>query len=117
MLALRSPDLLVAAEVARGFLPPPRAFFGGGSMTLQEIKAHLAKWEAADLAVSRGKSYTVDGLTYTRQDASAIRDQLEYWRLRLAMVLRHGRAGVTVRPVVSLDHWPAPWVPFCRRWW
>lgn len=86
-------------------------------MTLQEIKAHLAKWEAADLAVSRGKSYTVDGLTYTRQDVSTIRDQVEYWRLRLAMVLRHGRGGVTVRPVVSLDHWPAPWVPFCRRWW
>ncbi len=80
-------------------------------MTLSEIKAHLAKWEAADLAVSRGKSYTIDGLTYTRQDASTIRDQLEYWRLRLAMLLRAGRGGATFRPVVSLDHWPAPWYP------
>jgi hypothetical protein len=83
-------------------------------MTRAEIEAHIKKWEAADLAISQGKSYTVDGLTYTRQDASAIRDQLEYWRMRLAMLLRAGRGFATFRPVVSLDHWPAPW--WHRTW-
>lgn len=83
-------------------------------MKRSEIEAHIKKWEAADLAISQGKSYTVDGLTYTRQDASAIRDQLEYWRMRLAMLLRAGRGFATFRPVVSLDHWPAPW--WHRTW-
>lgn len=78
-------------------------------MKLSEIKAHLEKWEAADLAISRGKSYTIDGLTYYRQDAQAVRDQLEYWRLRCALLLRKGRGGATFRPAVCLDHWPAPW--------
>lgn len=83
-------------------------------MKISDIKAHLAKWEAADLAISRGKSYTVDGLTYTRQDASAVRDQLDYWRMRLAMAMRGGRGCATFRPVVSLDHWPACW--WHRNW-
>lgn len=59
-------------------------------MRIEEIREHLERWQAADLAVSKGKSYTIDGLTYTRQDAQAVRDQLDYWAQRLAAVLRGG---------------------------
>lgn len=59
-------------------------------MRIEEIREHMEKWQAADLAVSRSKSYTIDGLVYTRQDAQAIRDQINYWAQRLAAVLRGG---------------------------
>lgn len=80
-------------------------FFSVCDMKLSEIKEHLDAWQAADLAITRGKSYTVDGLTYTRQDAAAVREQLQYWQRRYAALLRRGRGGATFRPVVSLDHW------------
>lgn len=62
-------------------------------MRLEEIRAHVAAWEAADLAISRGKSYTIDGLTYYRQDAEQVRAQLDYWTRRLAAAMR-GRGSI-----------------------
>lgn len=59
-------------------------------MRVSEIREHLAKWEAASDAVSRNKSYTVDGLVYTRQDAAQIREMIDYWTRRLA-----GALGIT----------------------
>lgn len=62
-------------------------------MRLEDIRAHVERWEAADLAISRGKSYTIDGLTYYRQDADQVRAQLDYWTRRLAQALR-GRGSI-----------------------
>lgn len=62
-------------------------------MTIDQLKAHVARWEAADLAIAKGKSYTIDGMTYTRQDADRVREQLEYWTRRLAACLR-GRGSI-----------------------
>lgn len=62
-------------------------------MRLEEIRAHVERWEAADLAISRGKSYTIDGLTYYRQDADQVRAQLDYWTRRLAQAMR-GRGSI-----------------------
>ena len=62
-------------------------------MRLEEILAHVERWEAADLAISRGKSYTIDGLTYYRQDADQVRAQLDYWTRRLAQAMR-GRGSI-----------------------
>lgn len=59
-------------------------------MKIDEIRAHVERWQAADLAIAKGKSYTIDGLTYTRQDAEAVRAQLDYWTRRLAFALRAG---------------------------
>lgn len=76
-------------------------------MTRDEIKAHLDAWLAADLAITKGKAYTIDGLTYTRQDAAAVRDQIAYWQNRLNALLNagSGRSSVSVRPAVCLDRW------------
>ena len=59
-------------------------------MKIADIRAHVAQWEAADAAISKGKSYTIDGLTYYRQDAEQVRQNLEYWTRRLAAVMRGG---------------------------
>lgn len=72
-------------------------------MKIDEIRAHVDKWQAADLAVSKGKSYTIDGLTYTRQDAQAVREQLEYWTRRLAAVLRGG-GGVRRQAAIVVEY-------------
>lgn len=63
-------------------------------MTITEIRQHIAKWEAADQAVSRNKSYTVDNLTYTRQDAEQIRAMIDYWTRRLAAALAAGKGSI-----------------------
>lgn len=78
-------------------------------MTVDELRAQIDRWEAASLAVSRGKSYTVDGITYTRQDLPAIRGQLDRLYARLACVLRGG--GCTrVSPVRTIDHVRTRWM-------
>lgn len=71
-------------------------------MRLEQIRAHVAQWEAADLAISKGKSYTIDGLTYYRQDAEQVRAQLAYWTRRLAAAMR-GRGGSIRREAGVID--------------
>lgn len=78
-------------------------------MTVDELRAQIDRWEAASLAVSRGKSYTIDGLVYTRQDASAIQAQLDRLYARLACVLRGGGC-IRVSPVRTIDHVRTRWV-------
>lgn len=70
-------------------------------MRIDELRAKIEKWEAAADAVSRNKSYVVDGLSYTRQDASAIQAQLDRLYARLACVLRGGSChrASPVRPI------------------
>lgn len=59
-------------------------------MTIEEIRKQLDAWEAADRAISKGKSYTIDNLTYDRQDAAEVRKAIEYWTKRLLAVMRRG---------------------------
>ena len=58
------------------------------SITLDEAKAHLSAWMAADLAVASGQSYTytLDGVTrsLTRANAAEIRSSVNYWRREVA---------------------------------
>lgn len=70
-------------------------------MRIDELRAKIEKWEAAADAVSRNKAYTVDGLIYTRQDASAIQARLDRLYSRLACVLRGGSCHRTspIRPI------------------
>lgn len=70
-------------------------------MRVSELRAEIAKWEDAANAVAKSKSYTVDGLTYTRQDLYAIEKQLESLYARLACVLRGGSChrASPVRPI------------------
>lgn len=71
------------------------------AMTIAELRAQIDKWEAASAAVAAGKSYTVDGLTYVRQDAAAIAARLEALYSRLACVLRGGSChrASPIRPI------------------
>lgn len=70
-------------------------------MKISELRADIAKWEAAANAVAKSKSYTIDGLTYTRQDLAAIEKVLEWLYARLACVLRGGSChrASPVRPI------------------
>lgn len=72
-------------------------------MRISELRADIEKWEAAAAAVARGKSYVVDGLTYTRQDLAAIEKMLEGLYSRLACVLRRGSCH-RVSPVRPIDY-------------
>lgn len=63
-------------------------------MTIEEIRKQLDAWEAADRAISKGKSYTIDGLTYYRQDAAEVRKAVDYWTKRLLAVMRRGRGSI-----------------------
>ena len=72
-------------------------------MRVDELRAQIDRLETAAAAVSRNKSYTIDGLTYTRQDLAAIQSRLDALYSRLACVLRGGAChrASSVRPI---DH-------------
>ena len=72
-------------------------------MTVDELRAQIDRLETAAAAVSRNKSYTIDGLTYTRQDLAAIQSRLDALYSRLACVLRGAvcHRASSVRPI---DH-------------
>ena len=72
-------------------------------MRIEELRADIAKWEAAANSVAKSKSYTVDGLTYARQDLAAIEKILEGLYARLACVLRGGSCH-RASPVRSIDY-------------
>ena len=75
----------------------------GQPMRIEELRADIDKWEAAAAAVAKSKSYTVDGLTYTRQDLASIEHTLEGLYSRLACVLRGGSCH-RVSPVRQNDY-------------
>ena len=72
-------------------------------MKISDLRARVAQWEAADAAISKGKSYTIDGLTYYRQDAEQVRAMLDYWTRRLAAVMRGGGRGSIRREPGIID--------------
>ena len=77
-------------------------------MTVDELRAQIDRLETAAATVSRNKSYTIDGLTYTRQDLVSIQSRLDALYSRLACVLRGGvcHKASSVRPI---DHVRAGW--------
>lgn len=70
-------------------------------MKISELRADIAKWEAAANAVSSNKSYMIDGVSYTRQDLAAIETTLQGLYSRLSCVLRGGSChrASPVRPI------------------
>ena len=46
---------------------------------LDTAKIKLQMWMDAEDATAMGKSYTLDGLSVTRQDVATIRAQITYW--------------------------------------
>lgn len=54
------------------------------SITVSQAQAALDAWVAADLAVAKGKSYSMNGRTLSLADVKDIRDQIQYWERRVA---------------------------------
>lgn len=78
-------------------------------MTVDEIKQKITLWQAAEVAAMRGKSYTVDGVTVTRQDMGVIRDALSYWYKMLRAKLKNNADSVTTRPAFLIDRGGCRW--------
>lgn len=53
------------------------------SITLQQAQEHLDAWLAADIALSKGESYTINTGGGTRQltraNRDAVKDAIQYW--------------------------------------
>ena len=54
------------------------------SITATTAQTALDAWIAADLAVAKGQSYSMNGRSLTMSNAKEIREQIQYWERRLA---------------------------------
>lgn len=53
------------------------------SMTLTQAQTALDAWIAADLAVAKGQSYSMNGRSLTLANTKEIREQIQYWERRV----------------------------------
>jgi len=67
-------------------------------ITLAQAEAALANWIAADTAVSKNQSYTMDDRTLTRAHASEVRENLRFWENKVAILQREadGARGISM---------------------
>lgn len=72
---------------------------------LDTAKLKLKMWMDAEDATAMGKSYTIDGLSVTRQDMTTIRAQITYWSDAVARLsgVRGGLFKQVVTP--SMGSW------------
>jgi hypothetical protein len=54
------------------------------ALTLTQAQAAFDAWVAADLAVAKGQSYTMNGRSLTLANSKEIREQIQYWERRVA---------------------------------
>lgn len=52
-------------------------------MTLEEAQAHYDSWIAADTAIQKGQSYSIDGLSLSRVDADLITAKINFWQRKV----------------------------------
>ena len=55
------------------------------ALTLTQAQTALDAWIAADLAVAKGQSYSMNGRTLTLSNAKEIREQIQYWERRVSV--------------------------------
>lgn len=53
-------------------------------LTSLQAQTALDAWIAADLAVSKGQSYSMNGRSLTMSNAREIREQIQYWERRVS---------------------------------
>ncbi len=53
------------------------------TLTLQQAQTALDAWIAADLAVAKGQSYSMNGRSLTLANVKEIREQIQYWERRV----------------------------------
>ncbi len=54
------------------------------ALTLTQAQTSLDAWIAADLAVAKGQSYSMNGRTLTLANVKEIREQIQYWERRVS---------------------------------
>ena len=54
------------------------------ALTLTQAQTALDAWIAADLAVAKGQSYSMNGRSLTLANSKEIRDQIQYWERRVS---------------------------------
>ncbi len=54
------------------------------ALTLSQAQTALDAWIAADLAVAKGQSYTMNGRSLTMANVKEIREQILYWERRVS---------------------------------
>ena len=53
------------------------------ALTLLQANDALDAWIAADLAVAKGQSYSMNGRSLTLANVKEIREQIQYWERRV----------------------------------
>ena len=53
------------------------------SITSTQVQTALDAWIAADLAVAKGQSYSMNGRSLTLANSKEIREQIQYWERRV----------------------------------
>nr|BDD46849.1 hypothetical protein 15 [bacterium] len=56
-------------------------------LTLQQAQTALEAWIAADLAVAKGQSYSMNGRSLTLANVKEIGERLQYWERRVSGLL------------------------------
>lgn len=83
-------------------------------MTIEQIKARLQMWYDAEAAAASGKSYSIDGVSLTRQDLDRIMQQIAYWERRLSAAEGRGNGYFSRQTAFPLDNNVWSW---CTRRW
>ncbi len=72
-------------------------------LTLAQAQENLSAWIAADLAVSKGQSYSIGGRSMTRADAKAITEKIKFWQNLVNSLTAGSGGGLTVKRVMPRD--------------
>ena len=67
------------------------------SFTVEQCQAHLDAWLEADLAVSKGQSYTIGKRVLTRVNATEITKNIRIWEDRLQQAKRRSSGPRTIQ--------------------
>lgn len=54
------------------------------ALTITQAQTALDAWIAADLAVAKGQSYSMNGRSLTLANSKEIREQIQYWERRVS---------------------------------
>jgi hypothetical protein len=54
------------------------------ALTITQAQTALDAWIAADLAVAKGQSYSMNGRSLTMANTREIREQIQYWERRVS---------------------------------
>lgn len=69
-------------------------------MTLLEAQEKLEMWQKAEVAVSKGQNYSIDGMSATRVDAVTIGRNIAKYQKIIVMINRKRNTGSTVNKAV-----------------